>query len=115
MPTLVKPSALPKSRSGRTAKPLDQKFVAALAAAIEKTPSVNDRPALHENSDTFSTKGRASADGRRYADAVQEILSTDHPDWKISVRIKENAKDSFSWGVYARLVEVESTNGTPTE
>ena len=96
MPTLETPTALPKSTSGRRAKPLDEAFAKALVAAMSKTPVVDGRPALHGSSDRFTTRGRANSDGRRYANHVQDSLKID----KVSVKVDEYGKDSFGWKLY---------------
>lgn len=114
MPSIAKPVVLPKSKSGRQGKPLDQKFVTGMAAAIQKTPTVDGRPALYPSGDTFVTKGKAAADGRRYADAIQELIAEAHPTWKVSVRLDEPTKGQFTWGLYAREIEV-SANGSEPE
>lgn len=107
MPT-ISTVALPKSTAGRRAKPLDEKFLDALVKAIDKAGAAVDpngnRP-FHVNGDTFDTKGKASADGRRYANAVAEKLSLP----KVSVRVIGDA-GKYQWGIYLPL-PTDNDNG----
>ena len=105
MPALDKPVALPKSTSGRRGKPIDEKFAKALHDALIKTPEVDGRPALHTNADRFDTKGKAAADGRRYAELIQKNLSDIQ---RASVRVFPDG-NKFGWGLYLRTVSPESS------
>ena len=91
--------ALPKSSSGRRAKPLDTEFATALVTAVKKTPVVEGRPATYGSSDRFDTRGKASSDGRRYADHVKEALELE----KVSVAIDQHGKE-FGWKLYVPMV-----------
>jgi len=102
--SLVK-SALPKSRSGRKATPLDTDLVAALVDALKKNPvdtvDGEKRPAAYGPDSTFDTEGKATAQGRRYANAVAEKLDT-------TVRVNAypqngNENSPFMWRCYIPL------------
>jgi hypothetical protein len=98
--------ALPKSTAGRKAEPLDEGFVATLVKAINKQgakPDTNGNRPFHTNTDDFDTKGKASANGRRYANAVAEKLDLDKLGvTKVSVRVVQNGKH-WRWGIYLPL------------
>lgn len=110
MPTLETPVELPKSSSGRKAKPLDEKFLDLLVKALTKTQVINGRPALHGSSDRFPTRGRAQSDGRRYSEAVAEKLDGVE---KVSVRVDEYGTNSFGWKLYVPLSAQPAQEPTP--
>lgn len=105
---LVK-TALPKSRAGRTAKPLDTDLVKELADALKSNPfemvEGDKRPAAYGPETDYDTDGKASAAGRRYANAVEEILKT-----KIRVNsfsVNGTDKGPFRWRCYISLANQE--------
>ena len=90
MPKLENLGALPKSTSGRRSKPLDTTFANALVKAVKDNPVTDSRPTAFGSSDRFATRGKASSDGRRYADHVKEALKLD----KVSVAVDEHGTGS---------------------
>lgn len=106
MPTLTT-VALPKSTAGRKAQPLDEAFAKALTDAIKKSgakPDAKGNRPFHTTSDRFDTKGKASAEGRRYADHVKTSLELD----KVSVRVFPDGQ-KFGWGIYLPLPTEQET------
>lgn len=99
MPELIDAGALPKSTSGRRKKELDAGFAKALVAAFKKSPMIEDRPRVLQSSEMFSTKGRAAADGRRYANHVQTELDLE----RVSVTTLEVATGVWNWQLYIPL------------
>jgi hypothetical protein len=100
---LVK-TTLPKSRSGRKPTPLDAELVEALITALKAESVDSDgRPAAYGPDTAFETEGKATSQGRKYANAVAEAL-------KITVRVnshvgeKGNAETGpFFWRCYIPL------------
>lgn len=97
---LVK-SSLPKSRSGRQPAPLDMELVEEIIAALKAEPVVDGRPAAYGPDSKFDTEGKASAHGRRHANAVQDAL-------KKTVRVNAyqengNANSPWLWRAYIPL------------
>ena len=92
--------AIPKSNRGRKGIPLDLDVVKELAAALKSEPVIDGRPAGHRTADTYPTKGKASSQGRRYADAVAEITKG-----IVRVNVFEFGTDpeTYGWRVYVPL------------
>ena len=100
-------TALPKSKGGRKATPLDSELLDALVKALKTTPLDGDRPAAYGPAQDFDTEGKAGGSARRYATAVSEAL-------KIKVRVnvyptKTNEDGSatedskYRWRIYVPL------------
>lgn len=102
--------ALPKSTAGRRAAPLDTDFAKALVNAVKTAgaaPDADGNRPFHTSDIRMDTKGKASADGRRYANHVASELKLE----KVSVRVYPDG-NKFGWGIYLPL----PTDGdTPTE
>jgi hypothetical protein len=98
--------ALPKSNRGRKTIELDPVKVEGLAELLKTQPTINERPASHRTDDEYSTKGRASSAGRRYADAIAEILKT-----TVRVNVFAYNEDAspvvWGWRVYVPMAEVK--------
>lgn len=109
MPTL-KTVALPKSTAGRRAKPIDEAFVTAVVKEMQKhggnVDKSGNRP-FHVNDDPYDTKGKAAAEGRRYANAVASAGGFP----KVSVRVYPDGKE-FKWGLY---LPIPGKNGGEAE
>lgn len=103
MPVNLMESELPKTRSGRKAAPLDQELVDALIGALKKTPIKNDRPAAYGPETDFDTEGKATAQGRKYANAVADNLKKTVRVNAYSVNGKENGP--FRWRCYIPLAQ----------
>jgi hypothetical protein len=99
---------IPKSNRGRKGTELNQADVEGLAKLLKEQPVIDNRPAGHRTDDVYTTKGRASSQGRRYADAVAEIL-------KKQVRVNvfeytdENGEGNgtFGWRLYLSMEPVK--------
>lgn len=105
--TTLSTVALPKSTAGRRSKPLDETFGKALVAAVKKSGAnvdANGNRPFHTSSDRFATKGKASADGRRYANLVAAELKLE----KVSVRVYPDGKE-FGWGIYLPMPSEDAT------
>lgn len=96
-------SELPKTRSGRKAAPLDQELVDALIGALRKEPIKNDRPAAYGPETDFDTEGKATAQGRKYANAVAESLDKTVRVNAFSVNGKETGP--YRWRMYIPLAQ----------
>lgn len=99
-------TALPKSKGGRKATPLDSELLDALVTALKSDPLDGDRPAAYGPSADFDTEGKAGGQARRYATAVSDALKK-----KVRVNVypvnapKEGAaaKAPFRWRIYIPL------------
>jgi len=100
---LVK-TALPKSRSGRKATPLDTELLNDLVEALKDSPveSVDgeNRPAAYGPDTSFDTEGKATSQGRRYANAVAESLDT---TVRVNAYSQNGDKGPFFWRCYIPL------------
>lgn len=98
-------STLPKSRSGRKPTPLDQELVSSLVDALKKEPLVTEgnekRPAAYGPDTKFDTEGKATSQGRKYANVVAEELKTTVRVNAYSSNGKENGP--FQWRCYIPL------------
>lgn len=108
MPVTLTESELPKTRSGRKAAPLDDELVQALIGALKKTPVKNDRPAAYGPETDFDTEGKATAQGRKYANAVSDALDKTVRVNAYSVNGKENGP--FRWRCYIPLAQSKPKN-----
>lgn len=103
--TLTK-TALPKSKGGRKATPINPELVDALTKALKDDPMDGDRPAAYGPPAEFDTEGKAGGQARRYAEAVAKNLNK-----KVRVNVypknaPENgkaAKAPFLWRIYIPL------------
>lgn len=110
--------ALPKSRAGRQAQPMDESLVKALTDHLTKTPFVkdeegNDRPNFGGPGTEFETQGKAASAGRRYAKAVAAKLNS-----TVRVNVYDNGKNGNSkrhlWRIYVPVSEMPE-EGDATE
>jgi hypothetical protein len=103
---LVK-TALPKSKGGRKATPLDSELLDALADALKSAPMDGDRPAAYGPATDFDTEGKAGGQARRYATELSNALKK-----KVRVNVYptnapkdgQTAKPPYRWRVYIPLV-----------
>jgi len=113
MPVELTKTALPKSKGGRKATPLDSELLDALVEALKNGPMDGDRPAAYGPSTEFDTEGKAGGQARRYATALSDALKK-----KVRVNVyptnapKEGqaAKAPFRWRVYIPLA-IQKDNG----
>jgi hypothetical protein len=100
--------ALPKSNSGRKGTPINEDFANALITAFgESITTETDgdiRPRALGSPDEFKTKGKASAAGRKYADAVAKKLGK---KLRVNVYSAEKDKAPFYWRIYVPLNDDE--------
>lgn len=107
MPVELTKTALPKSKGGRKATPLDSELLDALVEALKADPMDGDRPAAYGPSADFDTEGKAGGQARRYATALSEALKK-----KVRVNVYpvntpkdgQPAKAPYRWRVYIPLV-----------
>lgn len=103
---LVK-TALPKSKGGRKATPLDSELLDALADALKSAPMDGDRPAAYGPATDFDTEGKAGGQARRYATQLSDALKK-----KVRVNVYpvnapkdgQESKPPYRWRVYIPLV-----------
>lgn len=107
MATALETGLLPKSRAGRSAKPIDQDLLKSIAAALKKNPTGEldgeTRPALYGSSDAFASKGKATSDGRRYKIALEKAGTVvrvtalqDGSNWKWRVYLPLSTSEAVS-------------------
>lgn len=99
-------TALPKSKGGRKATPLDTELLDALVSALKSDPMDGDRPAAYGPAAEFDTEGKAGGQARRYATALSEALKK-----KVRVNVYptnapkdgQESKPPYRWRVYIPL------------
>lgn len=101
---------LPKSRAGRRGTEIDADTVTALTTELRKASTVEvdseKRPRALGSPESFDTKGKAGAAGRRYAIAVSAELGQ---KVRVSVYSQEKDKAPFYWRIYVPLSAQEET------
>jgi len=104
--------ALPKSRAGRKAEPLNGDLVSALVKHLTANPftkdeSGTDRPNFAGDGTEYPTQGKAASAGRKYAQAVAKEM-----DKTVRVHVGSNGKNKdaerFTWVIYLPVSEMPS-------
>jgi len=102
--------ALPKSRAGRKAEPLNSELVTALVKHLGANPFTkdeagNDRPNFAGDGTEYPTQGKAASAGRKYAQAVAKEM-----DKTVRVHVSSNGKNKdaerFTWVIYLPVSEM---------
>lgn len=87
--------ARPKSNAGRKATPLDEGFMGALQKAFTEQPTVEvegeSRPRMLGPDTLFSTKGKATSEGRRYQVALEKLGT------KVRITAIQVAGETVKW------------------
>jgi len=111
--------ALPKSRAGRKAEPLNEELITALVSHLSENPFTKDengtdRPNFAGDGTEYPTQGKAASAGRKYAQAVAKEM-----DRTVRVHVGSNGKNKdaerFSWVIYLPVSEMPSENGSEDE